>query len=107
MTLNGAAIADVPDDDSAYSHRDALVEFTTSAGWTDPAEDGARIGAARRYAAGVEPYASGVYVNTIADEDDDTAVGRAYSPAKVARLRELKRSYDPTNVFRRTTNIRP
>jgi FAD/FMN-containing dehydrogenase len=106
MTLNGGAITDVPDQNSAFSHRDALVEFTTSAEWTDPAEDGARLGGARRYAAGLEPFISGAYVNTFADEDD-SALHRAYSPAKLARLRELKRTYDPTNVFHRTTNIRP
>lgn len=106
MTLNGGAIADVPDGDSAYSHRDALAEFTTAAGWIDPVEDEARIAAARQYAAGLEPYASGVYVNTIADEDD-ALLGRVYSSDKLTRLRELKRRYDPANVFRRTTNIRP
>ncbi|TDO44936.1 FAD/FMN-containing dehydrogenase [Kribbella sp. VKM Ac-2527] len=106
MTLNGGAIADEPDEDSAFSHRDALVEFTTAAGWTNPAEDGPRIAAARRYAAGLEPYASGAYVNTFADQDD-SALRRAYSPAKLARLRDLKRAYDPANIFHRTTNIRP
>ncbi|TCO44064.1 FAD/FMN-containing dehydrogenase [Kribbella antiqua] len=99
MTLNGGAILDGAD--SAFSHRDALVEFTTGAGWTDPAEDEDRIAAARRYAAGLEPYTSGTYVNTIADEDA-TAVHRAYSPDKLARLRALKHTYDPENVFRRT-----
>ncbi|MEU4191861.1 FAD-binding oxidoreductase [Kribbella sp. NPDC026611] len=101
MTLNGGAILDVPDADTAYSHRDALVEFTTGDDWTDPAEDVARIAAARAYAAGLEPYTSGSYVNTIADEDA-TAVHRAYSPAKLTRLQQLKRSYDPDNVFNRT-----
>ncbi|HET6294840.1 MAG TPA: FAD-binding oxidoreductase [Kribbella sp.] len=106
MTLNGGAVADVPDQDSAFSHRDALVEFTTSADWTDPAEDEARIGAARRYSAGLEPYISGTYVNTISDEGD-AVLRQAYSAAKLARLRDVKRTYDPTNVFHRTTNIRP
>ena len=106
LTLNGGAIAEVPDEDSAYSHRDAQVEFTTAAGWTAPDEDEARITAARRYAADLAPYTSGAYVNTIADEDD-SVLRRAYSAAKLARLRDLKRSYDPTNVFHRTTNIRP
>jgi len=101
LTLNGGAIADVPDEESAYSHRDALVEFTTAAGWTDPAEDEARVAAARRYAAGLEPYTSGAYVNTIADEDDD-AVRQAYSTDKLARLHHLKCTYDPTNLFHRT-----
>jgi FAD/FMN-containing dehydrogenase len=101
MTLNGGAVADVADAATAYSHRDAQVEFTTGADWTDPAEDETRLAVARTYAAGLEPYTSGTYVNTIAD-DDPSAVNRAYSSAKLARLQDLKRTYDPDNVFTRT-----
>jgi FAD/FMN-containing dehydrogenase len=101
LTLNGGAIGDVPDDATAYSHRDALVEFTTGDDWTDPAEDDAHITAARTYAAGLEPYTSGSYVNTIAD-DDPAAVHRAYSPDKLARLLQVKNNYDPENVFNQT-----
>jgi FAD/FMN-containing dehydrogenase len=106
MTLNGGAVADVPAGTSAYSHRDALVEFTTSAGWTDPTEDDAKIGAVRKYAAGLEPFASGSYVNTLSD-DDATSVRRAYSTADLTALAAVKRQYDPTNVFHRTHNILP
>ena len=106
LTLNAGAISDVPDEDSAYSHRDALIEFTTSAGWLDPAEDQARMAAARVYAAGIEPFASGAYVNALADEGDQ-GVRRAYRPEKLARLTELKRVYDPDNVFHLNPNIRP
>ncbi|WP_053174844.1 FAD-binding oxidoreductase [Nonomuraea sp. SBT364] len=106
LTLNGGAIGDVPDEDTAYSHRDAQIEFNTSAGWTDPADDHARMTAARKYAAGVEPFASGAYVNALSDEGA-SGVHRAYTPAKLARLRELKRTYDPDNVFHLNENIRP
>jgi FAD/FMN-containing dehydrogenase len=98
MTLNGGAVADVPDGDTAYSHRDALVEFTTGDAWTDPTEDAARITATRTYAAALEPYTSGTYVNTIAD-NDPTTIHRAYSPPTLTRLHHLKSTYDPTNTF--------
>jgi FAD/FMN-containing dehydrogenase len=101
LTLNGGAVADVADADTAYSHRDALVEFTTGADWTDPTADDAQIAAARAYAAGLEPYTSGTYVNTIADQDP-AAVHRAYASGKLARLHDLKRTYDPGNVFSHT-----
>ncbi|NUR97825.1 MAG: FAD-binding oxidoreductase [Kribbellaceae bacterium] len=101
LTLNGGAVADVPDAATAYSHRDALFEFTTCDDWTDPAEDEARIAATRSYAAALEPYTSGTYVNTIADEDP-AAVHRAYSQDKLARLHQLKQTYDPANVFKHT-----
>lgn len=102
----GGAIADVPDGDAAFSHRDTLFEWGVATGWTDPAEDQARLAMARRAAAALEPFASGVYVNALADEGD-VGVLRAYSPEKLARLTALKDAYDPDNVFHLNQNIRP
>jgi FAD/FMN-containing dehydrogenase len=102
----GGAIADVPDADSAFSQRDAMFEFVAAARWSDSAEDEQRMAAARRYAASLEPFASGMYVNAMSDEGA-TGVARAYPPAKLARLRALKTAYDPENVFRLNQNIEP
>jgi FAD/FMN-containing dehydrogenase len=102
----GGAIADIGDDESAFSHRGTLVEFGCATSWTDPAEDGARLAAARAYAAAVEPFTSGIYVNTIADEGQ-AGVRRAYSESKLARLSELKARYDPSNIFHLNHNIPP
>ena len=102
----GGAIAEVGEDETAFSHRDALVEFVAVAAWTDPAEDEARMSAARHWAAAIEPFASGVYVNDLADEGE-AGVRRAYSPHKLARLATLKRRYDPDNRFHLNHNIRP
>ena len=74
----GGAIADVPEGDTAFSHRDTAFELGASAGWTDPAEDDVRIETARAYAATLEPFASGVYVNVLGDEGA-AGVRRAYS----------------------------
>ena len=91
-------------DETAFSHRDALVEFVARAGWTDPAEDQARISIARRYGAAIEPYASGVYVNDLTDEGQE-GVRRAYGPGQMARLAALKDRYDPDNIFHLNHNI--
>jgi hypothetical protein len=96
----------VSDADSAFSQRDAMFEFVSAARWTDPAEDTQRMAAARRYAATLEPFASGMYVNAMSDEGA-TGVARAYTPAKLARLRKLKTAYDPGNVFHLNQNIPP
>jgi FAD/FMN-containing dehydrogenase len=100
------AIAAVGDHETAFGHRDALVEFVAVAGWTDPAQDQARISAARRYGAVVEPFASGVYVNDLTDEGQ-AGIRRAYGPDTLARLAALKDRYDPGNVFHLNHNIRP
>ncbi|GAA2228063.1 FAD-binding oxidoreductase [Promicromonospora sukumoe] len=102
----GGAIAEVPDDESAFSQRDARFEYVVATGWTDPAEDERRMAAARSSAALLEPFASGVYVNVLGDEGAG-GVRRAYPPAKLARLAAVKRTYDPDNVFHLNQNIPP
>ncbi|HEX5039947.1 MAG TPA: FAD-binding oxidoreductase [Candidatus Limnocylindria bacterium] len=102
----GGAIADVPAEASAYSQRDTLAEWFAGQGWTDPGEDAARIAAARAAGAAMAPFASGVYVNAIADEGE-SGIRRAYRPENLVRLRELKRRYDRDNVLHLNQNIRP
>jgi FAD/FMN-containing dehydrogenase len=102
----GGAIADVADDETAFSHRDALAECVISARWTDPAEDTKHIEIARRYAKSLEPFASGGYVHAVADEGQAGTL-RAYTREKLARLTALKDRYDPENVFHLNQNIQP
>jgi FAD/FMN-containing dehydrogenase len=102
----GGAIADIDDGASAFSQRQTLIEWGGATSWTDPAEDDDRMAAARAYGAAVEPFASGVYVNMLA-EDGEAGVRRAYGEAKLNRLAEIKRQYDPDNVFRLNQNILP
>jgi FAD/FMN-containing dehydrogenase len=99
----GGAISEVPDEDAAFSHRDTLFEFVTATRWEDPADDAERIATIRAYAATLDPYAGGAYVNTLNGE----SVSRAFPPAKLARLTALKNTYDPANVFHLNQNIRP
>ena len=99
-------IAAVGAGETAFGHRDALVEFVADAGWTDPAEDQPRMAAARRYGATVEPFASGVYVNDLTDEGE-AGIRRAYGPGTLERLAALKDRFDPGNVFHLNHNIRP
>lgn len=102
----GGAVAEVGEDDSAFSHRRTLVEFFGGATWADPDENTVRIGAARACGAALEPFSIGTYVNVISDPGEG-GVGRAYGSTTLARLAELKRVYDPENVFHLNQNIRP
>jgi hypothetical protein len=101
----GGAISEVGDDESAFSFRGTLVEWFGGATWADASEDEARMGAARTWSAALEPFGTGTYVNVIADKGAD--VGRAYNAIQLTRLAELKRKYDPDNVFHLNHNIRP
>ncbi|MCD2444293.1 FAD-binding oxidoreductase [Agromyces sp. SYSU K20354] len=102
----GGAIADVPDEDTAFSHRDTAFEYVAATRWTDPAEDAERIERARTSAARLAPFASGAYVNVLTDEGA-AGIRAAYPPAKLARLTALKDRWDPGNVFHLNQNIPP
>jgi FAD/FMN-containing dehydrogenase len=102
----GGAIAEVPDDATAFSQRQTAFEYVGAARWTDPAEDEHRIATARECAARLTEFASGVYVNVLGD-DGPAGVQRAYTAEKLARLTALKDAYDPENVFHRNANIPP
>jgi FAD/FMN-containing dehydrogenase len=103
---HGGAIADIAYDEAAFAHRDTLVEWGSGLGWLDPGEDEERIAAARAYGAALEPFASGIYVNMIAEEGQ-AGVRRAYDDDKLIELRQLKRRFDPDNVFHLNHNIQP
>jgi FAD/FMN-containing dehydrogenase len=102
----GGAIADVDPDASAFSHRGTRFEYVAAAKWSDPDEDELRMGAARRVAAKLDPFAGGAYVNALSDEGA-SGVRRAYSDAKLARLTAIKDAYDPENIFHLNHNIVP
>ena len=102
----GGAIAEVPDQDTAFAFRDTAFEYVAASRWVDPAEDDTRIALARRTAAALDPFARGQYVNTLSDEGAE-GVRRAYPPDKLARLTALKDKYDRRNVFHLNHNIRP
>ena len=106
LQAHGGAIADVPDDATAFGHRDTAFEYVAATSWTDPAEDQARMAAARRHAAAIEPFASGAYVNALSDEGAE-GLRRAYPGRKLARLVAVKDAYDPDNVFHLNQNIPP
>jgi FAD/FMN-containing dehydrogenase len=102
----GGAIAEVPADATAFSHRDTAFEYVGAARWTDAAEDADRISSARSCAARLAPFSSGTYVNTLGD-DGTEGVRLAYPPDTLTRLTALKDRYDPDNVFHLNQNIPP
>jgi FAD/FMN-containing dehydrogenase len=103
----GGAVSRVPSDETAYAHRDAEFVVNIHGHWTDPADDEAGIAWARGLFDALTPHAAGgVYVNFLSDEGAER-VQDAYPPAVWSRLVEVKRRYDPENVFRLNQNIPP
>ena len=102
----GGAVARVPNDATAFGHRDAAYDLIIAAIWSEPGEQEAHIDWARRFLDAMQPYSTGdVYVNYLCDEGDERA--RAAYGHHYTQLAELKRRYDSDNVFDNNQNIRP
>lgn len=102
----GGAVADVHEDGTAYSHRDAAHNININAAWLPGAAGDEEIAWTRSFHAALEPHQSGAYVNFLDRDDDADRVRLAYGDEKYRRLVELKDRYDPDNVFRLNHNIR-
>lgn len=102
----GGAVARVPNDATAFGHRDAAYDLIIAAIWSEESKQDAHVEWAKSFWEAMQPYASSdVYVNYLSDEGDGrvrAAYGHHYE-----RLVELKRKYDPENVFRSNQNIQP
>jgi len=102
----GGAIRRVAPDATAFPHRAATWLVNLPATWEDAASDSEEIAWARRSFADIEPHLTGgKYVNFMG-EDEATDSAGAYG-ATLRRLRDLKRAYDPENVFRLNQNVAP
>ncbi len=103
----GGAVADLSEDVTAYSNRDAAHNVNLSGVWLphEPVAEEETAWAQRFYAA-LEPYQTGAYGNFF-DRDDQDRVPSVYGEDKYRRLAALKYRYDPHNVFRFNHNIKP
>lgn len=102
----GGAVGRVESSATAYAGREATYGFHIIAGWMEPSDDSTVISWASEFSSAMAEHATGgVYVNLIADDEMDR-VPAAYGD-NYARLRELKRVWDPANLFSNNYNIPP
>jgi hypothetical protein len=106
FTAQGGAVADLSEDAMAFTGRQARVRVLAEEVWVDPGRDAdaARwcLDARDIFVADTVP---GHYSNEVpADVTDPAAI---YGAAKADRLRAIKRTWDPDNVFRLNHNIAP
>jgi FAD/FMN-containing dehydrogenase len=100
------AVHDVAADASAFGHRDAGFAPVIAGMWPDPAQNEDNIRWVRDYYAAIAPHShAGGYVN-FASPDDQDKVADNYG-SNYRRLTEIKRRYDPDNLFHLNQNIRP
>lgn len=104
----GGAFGRVPANATAFGHRDAKIMVAFLAMHGPVPEQAARYDrwAADALASLNPGSAAGAYVNFLADEGK-IGLEAAYPAATWNRLRQVKRQYDPENVFRRNQNVPP
>jgi hypothetical protein len=100
------AVSRVPETATAFGQRQARFNASALAIWEDGDPD-RHVRWARDYAAAVAPFATGGYINYLAEDASPDDVAAAYGRERYDRLLALKRGYDPTNVFRFNQNIDP
>ena len=102
----GGQTARVAPEAMAYSSRDARYVMNVHGRWESADDDECGIAWAREFFAKAQPFASrGAYINFLTEEESDR-IAFAYG-ATYQRLVELKKKYDPTNLFRMNQNIKP
>ena len=76
--------------------------------WTDPADTEANVAWTREAFAALRPHFGTArrWLNYLGDDQAEDAIRAAYGP-NYDRLREVKRQYDPDNVFHLNHNIAP
>jgi FAD/FMN-containing dehydrogenase len=101
------AVCRVGVSDTAVPHRHPGYNLGIFSEWTDPATTDENIAWARETYAAIKPYRAELrYVNYLDEDDVGEAVRAAYGP-NYDRLVEVKRRYDPDNVFHLNHNIDP
>ena len=102
------AVSRVAEGATAFGNRQASHAITLDAVWR-PGEDlGERDTAwTRRFFAALGRFREGVYINFLGGDEDPGRVREAYGDAIYDRLVDVKRRYDPDNVFHHNQNIRP
>jgi FAD/FMN-containing dehydrogenase len=102
----GGAVRRVPEDATAFSGRGAGYALNINAVALDADECARQTDWARGLWEATGRFSNGVYMNFLGDEGADR-VRAAYGEAKYRRLAELKRAWDPDNLFRLNQNISP
>jgi FAD/FMN-containing dehydrogenase len=100
----GGAVARVPEDATAWPHRNAETMIGIIVGWQDAAQDAQIVGAVREMWRGIEPLTGGYYSNLREEAEASTVAN--FGPS-YERLVALKTAYDPANLFRLNANVKP
>ena len=103
--INGACHR-VKADETAFAYRDANFATVIAGMWPDPSQNVANTKWVRDYYDATAPHSEeGGYINFMS-EDDQSRIKANYK-GNYQRLVDVKRKYDPNNLFHVNQNIKP
>lgn len=101
----GGAVARVPADATAFPHRGIHATSLLTVDWPGDIDPTRHIEWLLAYWANILPHTAGFYTNDATEETqqqlDENYLGN------LPRLQQIKRRYDPGNLFRLNANVRP
>ncbi|WP_201374161.1 FAD-binding oxidoreductase [Ktedonobacter robiniae] len=100
----GGAVGRIPTEATAFFHRKAQFYMEWDSPWTNDTEEGQAIAWVEQFREALQPYVNGSYINVPDRSINDL---RTYYGNNLARLQEVKRMYDPENVFHFEQSIPP
>jgi FAD/FMN-containing dehydrogenase len=106
LRVLGGAMARVPSESTAFAHRQSRIMANLATLYQDAGQRDACEAWVSGFQAAVQQEDRGAYVNFLAVEGA-ARVRAAYPGATWDRLVEVKRRYDPTNLFRLNQNVPP
>ena len=107
LRVLGGAMARVPNDATAFAHRNSRIMVNLAAFYEDEADREKKQAWMEAFADDIRQADGGAYVNFVGDEGPERIREAVYPGAHWDRLREIKRRYDPDNLFRLNQNIPP
>ncbi|MFW6074033.1 MAG: FAD-binding oxidoreductase [Chloroflexota bacterium] len=94
--------------ETGAAYRDAEYACVIQAAWDPSPESEPHVRWARTFHQEIQPSSTGhTYVNFLTDDERDPRIRQAFEPEIYERLAQVKRKYDPENVFRLNKNIPP
>ena len=102
---SGGAIGRVANADTEFTNRDAKYNLLSFVSWKTGQNGDEHEKYINSHWSNVEPFTSGFYVNDEFDQSQEM-VNNTYGE-NLPRLQEIKKRYDPTNLFRLNANILP
>jgi hypothetical protein len=102
---SGGAIGRVPVDATAFPHRKALAAMMVLTSWPLDTDGSPHMDYLRDYWSTIEPRTDGYY--TVDSANESSKVRHGNYQGNFPRLLEVKKKYDPDNLFRLNANIAP